>query len=76
MNNKGFESEITLEETSSFRVTENKPLKTEDKVSKTVDINVLKARAQLKQDQENRKNILIFVFLLSILGIAGIYFSI
>jgi|TARA_B110000444_G_C18618630_1_gene491066 hypothetical protein len=76
MNNKGFESEITLDETPSFRVTENKPLKTEDKVSKTVDINVLKARAQRKQDLENRKNILIFVFLLSILGIIGIYFSI
>ena len=76
MNNKGFESEITLEETPSFRVNEKKPLKTDDKVFKKVDINVLKARAQRKLDQENRKNILIFIFLLSILGIVGVYFSI
>ena len=43
---KGFESEITLDETPHFGVAEEKPLKSIKKQSKKVDINVLKARAQ------------------------------
>ena len=76
MINKGLESEATLNETPNFDVTEEKPLKRDNQRPKTVDINVLKARAQVIQDRENRKNIFIFVFFLAILGMIGIYLSI
>ena len=57
MNDKGFESDITLYETPHFGVTEEKPLKIPKKQSKKVDINVLKARAQEIENNESRKNI-------------------
>ena len=76
MRDKGFESEINLKETPNFELSEEKPLKSIDKKTKRVDINVLKARAQQLQNNENRKNISIFVFTLAILGGLGIYFSI
>ncbi len=76
MNEKGFDADITFNETPSFKVTEEKPLKSENNRAKKVDINVLKARAQEIQNKENRKNISIFVFFLAILGVVGIYLSI
>ena len=75
MNEKGFESEITLSETPHFGVTEEKPLKASKKQSKKVDINILKARAQEIENKESRKNISIFVFFLLMLGVFGIYLS-
>ena len=76
MNNKGLDAEITLDETPNDAITEEKPLKYDNLKSKKVDINVLKARAKLIQDKENRKNIFIFSFFLVLLGIIGIYFTI
>ena len=76
MNQKGFEADITLEETPNFKVTEEKPLKSKHSRPVTVDINTLKARAQQIQDKENRKNLSFFIFFLIILGAAGIYFSV
>tara|TARA_B110000003_G_C16263385_1_gene383905 strand:+ start:327 stop:557 length:231 start_codon:yes stop_codon:yes gene_type:complete len=76
MNEKGFETEITLKETPNFVVTEEKPLNFEENRSKKVDINILKARAQKVQDRESRKNILTLIFFLLIIGIVGIYLSI
>ena len=76
MSEKGFESEITLDETPHFGVTEEKPLKILKKQSKKVDINVLKARAQEIENKESRKNISIFIFFLIMLGVFGIYLSI
>ena len=76
MNEKGFEAGTMLNETPNFDVTEEKPLKYNDKKSQKVDINVLKARAQVIEDKENRKNILIFIFFVVILGTIGIYLSI
>ena len=75
MSNKGFESDITLDKTPHFSVTEEKPLKISKKQSKKVDINVLKARAQEIENKESRKNISIFIFFLFMLGIFGIYLS-
>ena len=75
MNDKGFESDITLDETPNFGVTEEKPLKISKKPSKKVDINVLKARAQEIENKESRKNISIFIFFLLMLGVFGIYLS-
>ena len=79
MNNKGFESNLSLEQTPKFKETEEKPLikeNTSSKRHKTVNINVLKARAQEIQNKENRKNIFIFVFFLTALGTLGIYLSV
>ena len=76
MTDKGLESEATLSETPNFNVTEEKPLKRGNQRPQTVDINVLKARAQGVQDRETRKNIIIFIFFLAILGSIGIYLSI
>ena len=76
MNEKGFESEITLDETPNFEVPEEKPLKSSNNQLKKVDINVLKARAQETQNKENRKNIFIFISLLIIIGVLGVYLSI
>ena len=75
MSDKGFESEITLNETPHYDVTEEKPLKASKKQSKKVDINVLKARAQEIENKESRKNISIFIFFLLMLGVFGIYLS-
>ena len=75
MNEKGFESEITLDKTPHYGVTEEKPLKISKKQSKKVDINVLKARAQEVENKESRKNISIFIFFLLMLGVFGIYLS-
>ena len=75
MSDKGFESDITLDKTPHFGVTEEKPLKISKKQSKKVDINVLKARAQEIENKESRKNISIFIFFLLMLGVFGIYLS-
>ena len=76
MRGKGFDTEITLEETPNFTVTEEKPLNSEETTSKKVDINILKARAQKEQNRESRKNILTLTFFLLIIGIVGIFLSI
>ena len=57
MSNNGFESKITLKETPSFKVIEEKPLNIEKNLNKKVDINILKARAQEIENKEGRKNI-------------------
>ena len=75
MSEKGFESEITLEKTPNFGVTEEKPLKILKKQSKKVDINVLKARAKAVEDKENTKNKIAIIFFLLALSVTGIYFS-
>ena len=73
---KGFDAEISLEETPNFKDMAEKPLNIRENQIKKVDINVLKARAQQIQLRENRKNIFIFIFFLTLLGIIGIYLSI
>ena len=75
MSNKGFESDIILDETPHFGMTEKKPLKISKKQSKKVDINVLKARAQEIENKQSRKNIALFIFFLLMLGVFGIYLS-
>ncbi len=57
-------------------VFKEKSLKSEENQIRKVDINVLKARVQESQNRESKKNILIFTFLLTVLGAVGIYFSI
>ena len=76
MDNKGFaEKQIYIETPNGIKNTE-KPLKTESLRSKKVDINVLKARAQEIENKEHRKNIVIFIFFLTIIAGFGIFLSI
>tara|TARA_Y100000389_G_C17267730_1_gene416331 strand:+ start:239 stop:469 length:231 start_codon:yes stop_codon:yes gene_type:complete len=75
MNEKGFETDIALDETPRFEVAEEKPLNNKDIRNKKVDINVLKARVQEIQNKENKKNITIFVFFLISIGALGIFLS-
>ena len=73
---KGFEADISLDETpEEVKDNADKPLKYRKNQNK-VDINVLKARAQQLQDKENKKNIITFIFFLVLLGSVGIYLSI
>ena len=76
MSNKGFSDTSTIVETPNDASIMEKPLKSKENQTRKVDINVLKARAQEIQNKENRKNIFIFVFFLSVLGTLGIYLSI
>ena len=76
MNNKGLDAETIMNETPNFINDADKPLKREKNLTQKVDINVLKARAKAIQDKENFKNTVIVIFILSALGLAGIYFSI
>ena len=76
MNDKGFESDITLGETPHLDATEEKSLKISKKQFKKVDINVLKARAKEIENKESKKNITIFIFFLLMLGFFGIYLSV
>ena len=73
---KGFETEIALNETPNFNVAVEKPLNSDKERIKKVDINVLKARAQEAQNKENKKNIFIFIFFLTVIASLGIVLSI
>ena len=72
---KGFEADVSFNETPNVKGKADKPLKDKENQIK-VDINVLKARAQQLQDKENKKNIITFIFFLVLLGTVGIYLSI
>ena len=73
---KGFETEITLNETPNFKATDERPLKSENFRIKKVDINVLKARAQKIKDKQYKNSVIIFTFFLTILIVAGVYLTI
>jgi hypothetical protein len=75
MSDKGFESDIALNETPIFKGAEEKPLTNDKKIAKKVDINILKSRIELEQKKENKKNITIFVLSLLTLVILAIYLS-
>ena len=75
MENKGFaDNQANIKTPNDVGITE-KPLKTNLKPSKRVDINVLKSKLQETESKENKKNIFIFTSLILALGIIGIYFS-
>ena len=75
MNNKGFaDNQINIETPSDVLVTE-KPLKTEQKRSNRVDINVLKSKLQETESKEFKKNVYILSSLVLGLGVLGIYLS-
>ena len=76
MEKKGFDTEITLNKTPEFKVSEEKPLINNINRAKKVDINILKDRLQQIQNREQKKNISIFISFLLIIGILGIFLSV
>ena len=70
MSNKGFAEVKTNIETPNDNSLTEKPLK-----SKRVDINILKSKLQEKETKQFKKNIYTLTFLISILGVLGIYLS-
>ena len=54
----------------------DKPLEQDNNKIQKVDINVLKAKAKATQDKENFKNTTVIILILTLLGVAGIYFSV
>ena len=76
MEEKGFDTEITLNKTPEFKVSEEKPLINNINRAKKVDINILKDRLQQIQNREQKKNISIFISFLLIVGILGIFLSV
>ena len=76
MEEKGFDTEITLNKTPEFKVSEEKPLINNINRTKKVDINILKDRLQQIQNREQKKNISIFISFLLIIGILGIFLSV
>jgi len=73
---KNLKTEPVLDQGSKIIIGSNKSIKGNSNQSQKVDINVLKARIQSKQNTENKKNIIIFVTTLLILGVLGVYFSV
>ena len=75
MSNKGFaEIQTDIETTNGVNVAE-KPLKTDGKRIKRVDINILKSKLQETESKEFKKNLIILSSLILGLGILGIYLS-
>ena len=75
MNTKGFtENTENIETPNDINVSE-KPLNPSKISSGRVDINVLKSKLEEQQGKELRKNIIIFLFCLLLLGSIGIFLS-
>ena len=75
MTTKGFtELNTNLKTPNNVGITEKPLIPTEKKVGR-VDINVLKSRIQVKQKEEYKKDLAIFVLFLLALTFAGIYLS-
>ncbi len=75
MNNKGFAEIRTNVETPNDVSVAEKPLKTQQKRPKRVDINILKSKLQETESKEFKKNLIILSTLICGLGILGIYLS-
>ena len=75
MINKGFTENKTNIETPNDVSYSEKPLKSENKVSGRVDINVLKSKLQETESKEFKKNVYILSTLVLGLGVLGIYLS-
>ena len=63
-------------ETPNSDITTEKPLTEKKKISKRVDINILKSKMQKAENIELKKNILIISLLVIVLAFFGIYLTI
>ena len=76
MNNKGFaDNQINIETPSDVLVAE-KPLKTEQKRSNRVDINVLLNKVRLAKKKEKMESTIFFGLIAAVIVVTGIIVSI
>tara|TARA_B100000524_G_scaffold202599_2_gene105604 strand:- start:535 stop:765 length:231 start_codon:yes stop_codon:yes gene_type:complete len=75
MTTKGFEENRNNIETPNDVSNSEKPLKSKQKISNRVDINVLKSKLQESESKEFKKNIMVLSTLILGLGVLGIYLS-
>tara|TARA_Y100001935_G_C17108330_1_gene409540 strand:- start:206 stop:436 length:231 start_codon:yes stop_codon:yes gene_type:complete len=75
MINKGFTDMSTSIETPNDAISTEKPLKSNVKRTKRVDINVLKSKLQESESKEFKKNLAILSTLILTLSVIGIYLS-
>ena len=66
----------TINENPKIASQTDKPFEKYTNKSQKVDINVLKARAKAIQDKENLKNTTVIILILTVLVVAGFFFSI
>jgi hypothetical protein len=66
----------TFDENPKIISQTDKPIEQDNNKTQKVDINVLKARAKAIQDKESFKNTTVIILILTLLGVAGIYFSV
>lgn len=66
----------TFDENPKIISQTDKSIEQDNNKIQKVDINVLKARAKAIQDKENFKYTTVIVLILTVLGAAGIFFSI
>ena len=75
MNPKGLtKNNENIEILNDNNVSEN-PLNPKKNGSGRVDINILRSKLEAQQDRELKKNILIFLFCIILLGSIGIFLS-
>ena len=66
----------TFDENPKIISQTDKPIEQDNNKIQKVDINVLKAKAKATQDKESFKNITAIILILTLLGVAGIFFSV
>ena len=76
LNHKSFSDVNTNLETPNSNITTEKHLNEKKKISKRVDINILKSKMQKAENIELKKNILIISLLVIVLAFFGIYLTI
>ena len=75
MNFKGTTNNINnLESTEDSNISE-KSLDPKQTKSKRVDINILRSKLEHKESKEFKKNLIIFIFCIFLLGTIGVYLS-
>ena len=76
INDESFSDVNTNLETPNSNITTEKPLSEKKKISKRVDINILKSKMQKAENLEFKKNIFIFSLLVIVLAFFAIYLTV
>ena len=75
MNLKDPSNNINNFETSENGNISEKPLDSKQTKSQRVDINILRSKLEYQESKEFKKNLIIFIFCIFLLGSIGVYLS-
>tara|TARA_A100001015_G_C14907867_1_gene679137 strand:+ start:621 stop:851 length:231 start_codon:yes stop_codon:yes gene_type:complete len=75
MNLKDPSNNINNFETSENGNISEKPLDSKQIKSQRVDINILRSKLEYQESKEFKKNLIIFIFCIFLLGSIGVYLS-